>query len=122
MASKRYITDIWLNPGLNRSKYLESFKMQEEFLKQRYRKHILYVKNTVPKENLLIWQVKDGWKPLCDFLKMPVPEGPIPHDNRTGDLKFMDDFSVNVKITQDGLRKIRIRFRIRRISQSATEL
>ena len=79
----------------------------------------MYVKNTVPKEDLLIWQVKDGWKPLCDFLKKPIPKGPIPHDNRTGDDKFMDDFSVNVKVTQDGLRKIRIRFRNRLLGQAA---
>ena len=75
-----------------------------------FRKHILYVKSTVPKEDLLIWEVKDGWKPICDFLKKPIPDGPIPHDNRTG-TKFMEDFSVNVKITQDGVRKLRNRFR-----------
>ena len=81
----------------------------------------MYVKKTVPKEDLLIWQVKDGWKPLCDFLKKPIPEGPIPHDNRTGDVKFMDDFSVNVKVTQDGLRKIRIRFRNRLPGDAAAQ-
>ena len=75
-----------------------------------FSKHILYVQSTVPKEDLLIWQVKDGWKPICDFLRKPIPEGPIPHDNRTGDVKFMDDFSVNIKVTQDGLRKLRNRF------------
>ena len=42
----------------------------------------------VPKEDLLIWNVKDGWKPLCEFLQCPVPKIPIPHDNRTGDTKF----------------------------------
>ena len=108
--------------------------MQEEFLKQLYRllfhrifdnisqkylcfsKHILYVKSTVPKEDLLVWQVKDGWKPICEFLEKPVPEGPIPHDNRTGDVKFMNDFSLNIKVTQDGLRKMRNRFRIKSTS------
>ena len=81
----------------------------------------MYVKKTVPKEDLLIWQVKDGWKPLCDFLKKSIPEGPIPHDNRTGDVKFMDDFSVNVRVTQDGLRKIRIRFRNRLLGHAAAQ-
>ena len=38
----------------------------------------------VPKENLLVWNVKDGWEPLCNFLGKPVPEGPLPHDNKTG--------------------------------------
>ena len=69
------------------------------------------MKSVVPKENLLVWQVKDGWEPICEFLDKHVPEGPIPHDNKTGDAKFMDDFSLNVKVTQDGLRKMRKRFR-----------
>ena len=33
----------------------------------------------VPKEDLLIWNVKDGWEPLCEFLKFPVPQKPISH-------------------------------------------
>ena len=69
------------------------------------------MENTVPKEDLLVWQVKDGWEPICEFLDKPVPEGPIPHENRTGDVRFMNDFSLNVKVTQDGLRKMRKRFR-----------
>ena len=37
IATKRYCTDIWINSGTNKSEYLKSFKMQEEFLKQLYR-------------------------------------------------------------------------------------
>ena len=86
----------------------------EEFrLRQAYKKHNSYVQSRVPAEDLLVWKVKDGWEPLCKFLNCPIPEGPIPHDNRTGDVKFMDDFSLNVKVTQDGLRKMRKRFRTR---------
>ena len=63
----------------------------EEFrLRQAYRKHNAYVQSKVPKEDLLIWKVKDGWEPLCKFLNCPIPEGPIPHDNRTGDTKFIE--------------------------------
>lgn len=25
--------------------------------------------------------VKDGWKPLCDFLGKPIPDEPFPHAN-----------------------------------------
>ncbi|MCX6032701.1 MAG: hypothetical protein NT169_25890 [Chloroflexi bacterium] len=25
--------------------------------------------------------MKDGWKPLCDFLGVPVPDEPFPHEN-----------------------------------------
>jgi hypothetical protein len=37
----------------------------------------------VPPEKLLVMQLKDGWAPLCKFLGVPVPEGPLPRANDT---------------------------------------
>ena len=34
--------------------------------------------------------MKDGWEPLCKFLGQPIPDGPIPHDNKTGDPNALD--------------------------------
>ena len=63
----------------------------DEFrLRQAYQKHNTYVQSKVPAEDLLVWKVKDGWEPLCKFLNCPIPDGPIPHDNRTGDTKFIE--------------------------------
>lgn len=39
------------------------------------------VKQTVPSERLLMFEVKQGWKPLCEFLGVPVPNTPFPHVN-----------------------------------------
>jgi hypothetical protein len=39
--------------------------------------------DTVPSERLLVWDPKDGWEPLCEFLEVPVPEQPLPHVNDT---------------------------------------
>jgi sulfotransferase family protein len=40
------------------------------------------VKRRVPAERLLVYEVKDGWEPLCDFLGIAVPEGKhFPHLN-----------------------------------------
>ena len=46
-----------------------------KFKKWKYSrlKHNMYVINTVPKENLLVWNLKDGWEPLCKFLNKPIP-------------------------------------------------
>ena len=44
-------------------------------MRQLYKKHNLYVQNVVPKENLLVWNLKDGWEPLCKFLDKPIPQG-----------------------------------------------
>lgn len=41
------------------------------------------VKRTVPKERLLVFEPKDGWKPLCDFLGVPAPDAPFPRLNDT---------------------------------------
>ena len=38
----------------------------------------------VPKENLLEYKMGEGWKPLCDFLEVPLPEGKkFPRTNDT---------------------------------------
>jgi len=37
----------------------------------------------VPADRLLVWQVKEGWGPLCQFLGVPVPDLPFPNVNDT---------------------------------------
>jgi len=43
------------------------------------------VRNMVPKENLLEFQLKQGWGPLCEFLGKDVPVGPFPHVNESAE-------------------------------------
>ncbi|KAK2591935.1 hypothetical protein QQS21_010377 [Conoideocrella luteorostrata] len=49
-----------------------------------YREHCNMVRGLVPKENLLEWNVSDGWEPLCEFLDKPVPDQEFPHANSAG--------------------------------------
>ncbi len=39
------------------------------------------VERTVPPERLLVFEVEQGWGPLCEFLGVPVPDVPFPHVN-----------------------------------------
>ena len=39
------------------------------------------VKSTIPDDRLLVFEVKDGWTPLCEFLGVPVPDEPFPRTN-----------------------------------------
>lgn len=39
------------------------------------------VQETIPAERLLVWDVTQGWGPLCEFLEVPVPDEPLPHAN-----------------------------------------
>ena len=36
---------------------------------------------SLPKDKVLVFQMKDGWEPLCKFLGVPVPNEPFPHVN-----------------------------------------
>lgn len=49
--------------------------------KQVFLDYIEQVKQAVPAEQLLVFQVADGWEPLCEFLGCEVPDGPFPHVN-----------------------------------------
>jgi hypothetical protein len=49
-----------------------------------FERHNQEVKEHVPAERLLVYEVKDGWEPLCEFLGAEVPKGePFPHLNDT---------------------------------------
>ncbi|MDW5290286.1 sulfotransferase family protein [Formosa sp. PL04] len=43
--------------------------------------HNKAVKESIPQEQLLIFQVKDGWEPLCEFLNVAVPNEAFPRTN-----------------------------------------
>lgn len=40
-----------------------------------FEQHIEEVRQRVPAERLLVYNVKDGWEPLCTFLGVSIPEG-----------------------------------------------
>jgi hypothetical protein len=59
-----------------------------EASKRIFRQHIEDVKARVPPERLLVFNVRDGWQPLCEFLGVPVPEGaPFPHLNESARMR-----------------------------------
>ena len=55
---------------------------------QEYEEHIEEVKRVVPKERLLVFNVKEGWEPLCNRLGLPVPDVPFPHVN-SSEVRFL---------------------------------
>lgn len=40
-----------------------------------------FVQATVPPDRLLVFDVRQGWEPLCEFLGKDVPANPFPHIN-----------------------------------------
>nr|XP_039263583.1 uncharacterized protein LOC120339504 isoform X1 [Styela clava] len=60
--------------------------MTETFLRSRYRQHNLYVNSICPEKKLLIYNVKEGWEPLCRFLNKEIPEQTFPKVNVKGEI------------------------------------
>ena len=50
-------------------------------IRKRYRIHNHRVKSFVPADKLLVYNLKQGWKPLCDFLECEDPLLAFPHEN-----------------------------------------
>jgi hypothetical protein len=51
------------------------------FMTDYFRRHSAEVERTIPKERLLVYEVGQGWGPLCAFLGVPVPEEAFPMTN-----------------------------------------
>ena len=65
---------------------------------RRYNAYNDGVLKTVPKERLLLYDVKSGWEPLCSFLNVPVPSVPFPKSNtREEFMKQVQKVSAGVK-------------------------
>ncbi|MBS0559237.1 MAG: hypothetical protein JSR21_04205 [Proteobacteria bacterium] len=48
-----------------------------------YRRRTEEVLAALPKERVLVFDVAEGWQPLCAFLGVPVPAEPFPNVNST---------------------------------------
>lgn len=46
-----------------------------------HREHIEAVQRAISPERLLVFDVRDGWVPLCRFLNVAVPDEPFPRAN-----------------------------------------
>jgi hypothetical protein len=63
-------------------KYLNGDLSKESF-KRFHEKWQKTVPEVCPKDKLLIFDVKQGWEPLCKFLGKPIPDVPFPNLNDT---------------------------------------
>jgi len=58
-----------------------------EWLCSEYNRHIAEVKANVPADKLVVFNVKEGWKPLCQKLGKEVQEGNFPRLNDSANIK-----------------------------------
>lgn len=55
------------------------------FMTGYFRRHTDNVIRAIPAERLLVYQLGEGWEPLCKFLGVPVPAEPFPSENSRAD-------------------------------------
>lgn len=54
-----------------------------------FNQYIADVNAYVPEDKLLVFNVSEGWEPLCKFLGVPIPNQPLPHLNKKENFKEM---------------------------------
>ena len=59
----------------------------EDYARAIFESHNAEVRHKVPPEKLLVYEVKQGWGPLCDFLGVEVPNKPFPRLNDTAEMR-----------------------------------
>ena len=70
----RVVTKTGIPPGLDK-----------EALRDAFAAHNEAVRAEIPENQLLIYQVKEGWGPLCAFLGVEEPDEPFPRTNDRGE-------------------------------------
>ena len=61
----------------------------KEFALDVFNRHNEDVKSKVPADKLLVYEIKQGWEPLCEFLEVPVPDTDMPHLNDATSFRAM---------------------------------
>ena len=61
----------------------------KDFMIECFNRHNQEVEAHVPADRLLVYQVTEGWEPLCAFLDVPVPDKPFPRTNKREDFAAM---------------------------------
>ena len=89
------------NDKLIWSGQFESRFNDKEFMREKYAQHEEQVKMHVKSENLLIYNIKDGWAPLCGFLGQPIPEQAFPKANERPEFnRKMDKLLIEGKFEE----------------------
>jgi hypothetical protein len=62
--------------------------------------HNAAVQAYVPADRLLVYDVSQGWEPLCAFLGVPVPDGPFPRVNDAESMRRRQKERLNKSIAR----------------------
>ena len=66
------------------------------YLTEYFRRHTEEVKAAIPPAQLLVYDVRQGWEPLCAFLGIAVPKESLPSENNR------EEFMARIRARQTG--------------------
>lgn len=76
----------------------------------------------VPQERLLVFDVREGWEPLCDFLGVVAPDRPFPRLNEAKEMRRrllgLTAFSATAPVLAMVVSVIATAFLVRRVFRS----
>jgi Sulfotransferase domain len=85
------MVEMWQRSGL-----MQDEDTSAEYMSAAADRYHEEVKQHVPSDRLLVWSVREGWGPLCEFLEVPAPDAPFPHVNESGEFAArLIDASLN---------------------------
>jgi hypothetical protein len=64
-----------------RKQWIVLYGRPEPATREHWDRHIAYLKQTVPEDRLIFFDVKDGWAPLCKVLGKAEPDEEFPRIN-----------------------------------------
>lgn len=89
LPSLRYFVD-YIN--VLREAWIRLYGEREPPTRQTYDRHVAWLKEVVPEDQLVFFDVRDGWGPLCEALGKAVPGDGVPFP-RINDGEAIDQFA-----------------------------
>lgn len=93
---------------INKLIFHRTFKFQFKSKKKAieiYKRHNKSVMEHVPEPQLLVFDISEGWEPLCQFLGVPVPDHPFPITNASAHFKRMKNATLKAPVTENMKRQ-----------------
>ena len=84
MKTEGLVSPEWdaMNNAVRASRF-STTELDRESMIEGFRQHNEQVRREVDSGRLLEWTIGDGWPPICEALRLPVPDEPFPHTNST---------------------------------------
>jgi hypothetical protein len=76
-----------------RNKIFDGRPEDRELAIAAFNRNTAEVRAAIPPGRLMVFEVGDGWEPLCRFLGLPVPQQAFPSSNSTQE--FREHFKMN---------------------------